>query len=260
MGRRECFALLGGAMIFAALMVVSPAAQQSPAQTWCYGNDSTDDQTIAGCTRVIQSGRENQRDLASAYFNRGVAYGHKGDFDRAIRDFDQAIKINPSYEAFYSRGLTYSNKGLWDRAIQDYDEAIKLNPNYVKAISNRGNAYLAKRQYDRAIQDYDQAIKLDPNEAIPVNNRGNAYYQLGQVDRAIQDFDLAIKLNPNYPDALNNRGLAYISQGQGAQARSERRRRHQKSRYGHHKEKQLIAAARSHGREPSTSASLLSKS
>ena len=259
MGRRECFALLGGAMIFAALMVVSPAAaQQSPAQTWCYGNDSADDQTIAGCTRVIQSGRENQRDLASAYFNRGLAYGHKGDFDRAIRDFDQAIKINPNYvEALYCRGLTYS---LCDRAIQDYDEAIKLNPDYVKAISNRGNAYLAKRQYDRAIQDYDQAIKLDPNEAIPLNNRGNAYYQIDQVDRAIQDFDLAIKLNPNYPDALNNRGLAYISQGQGAQARSERRRRHQKSRYGHHKEKQLIAAARSHGREPSTSASLLSKS
>src|SRR6516162_10540792 len=150
--------------------------QQSPAQTWCYGNDSTDDQTIAGCTRVIQSGRENQRDLASAYYNRGLAYGHKGDFDRAIRDFDQAIKINPNYvEALYSRGLTYSNKGLWDRAIQDYDEAIKLNPNYVRAISNRGSAYLAKRQYDRAIQDYDQAIKLDPNEAIPLNNRGNAY-------------------------------------------------------------------------------------
>ena len=122
--------LSAAAMIFAALMVVSPtAAQQSPAQTWCYGNDSTDDQTIAGCAQVIQSGRENHRDLASAYFNRGVAYGYKGDFDRAVRDFDQAIKINPSYEAFYSRGLTYSNKGLWDRAIQDYDEAIKLSPN-----------------------------------------------------------------------------------------------------------------------------------
>jgi tetratricopeptide (TPR) repeat protein len=222
MRRRECFALLGGAMIFAALMVVSPAAaQQSPAQTWCYGNDSTDDQTIAGCTRVIQSGRENQRDLASAYFNRGLAYGHKGDFDRAIRDFDEAIKINPNYvEALYCRGLTYSNKGLWDRAIQDYDEAIKLNPDYVKAISNRGNAYLAKRQYDRAIQDYDQARLHKP--------------------RSIRS--------------------GYSRLRPGAQARSERRRRHQKSRYGHHKEKQLIAAARSHGREPSTSASLLSKS
>lgn len=136
MRRRECFVLLVGAMIFAALMVVSPAAQQSPAQTWCYGNDSTDDQTIAGCTRVIQSGRENQRDLASAYFYRGVAYGHKGDFDHAIRDFDQVIKINPTYQAFYSRGLTYSNQGLWDRAIQDYDEAIKLEPNEAIPVNN----------------------------------------------------------------------------------------------------------------------------
>jgi len=54
----------------------------------------------------------------------------RGQSDRAIQDFSQAIKINPNHVgALYSRGLTYSNKGLWDRAIQDYDEAIKLSPN-----------------------------------------------------------------------------------------------------------------------------------
>ena len=147
MRRRECFALLGGAMIFAALMVVSPAAaQQSPAQTWCYGNDSADDQTIAGCTRVIQSGRENQRDLASAYFNRGLAYGHKGDFDRAIRDFDQAIKINPNYpDALNNRGLAYISQGQFDRAIQDFDQVLKLDPKDADAIRNRAMAITRKK-------------------------------------------------------------------------------------------------------------------
>src|SRR6516162_5890340 len=113
--------LSAAAMIFAALMVVSPtAAQQSPAQTWCYGNDSTDDQTIAGCAQVIQSGRENHRDLASAYFNRGLAYGHKGDFDHAVADYTQGIQLNPrESRAYTNRGLAYSNKGDFDRAIAD---------------------------------------------------------------------------------------------------------------------------------------------
>ena len=50
-----------------------------------------------------------------------------------------------------------------DRAIQDFDQAIKLNPNYAIAFYNRGNAYRLKGQHDRAIQDLDQAIKLNPS-------------------------------------------------------------------------------------------------
>jgi tetratricopeptide (TPR) repeat protein len=43
-----------------------------------------------------------------------------GDADRAIDDFNQAIKLAPDHVgALYSRGLTYSNKGQWERAIKD---------------------------------------------------------------------------------------------------------------------------------------------
>jgi spermidine/putrescine-binding protein len=77
-------ALVAAVTLLAALMVVSAAAaQQSQARTWCYGDDSTDDQTIAGCTQVIQAGRENKKDLAGAYFNRGLAYKAKSDLDHA---------------------------------------------------------------------------------------------------------------------------------------------------------------------------------
>jgi tetratricopeptide (TPR) repeat protein len=40
-----------------------------------------------------------------------------GEADRAIGDFDQAIKLEPDHVgALYSRGLTYSNTGRWERA------------------------------------------------------------------------------------------------------------------------------------------------
>jgi tetratricopeptide (TPR) repeat protein len=64
-----------------------------------------------------------------------------------------------------NRGLAYRAKGEHDRAIQDYDEAIKLNPNLAIAFYNRGLAYGAKGQHDRAIQDFDQAIRLNPSDA-----------------------------------------------------------------------------------------------
>ena len=61
---------------------------------------------------------------------------------------------------YVNRALAYYDLGQHQRAIQDYDHAIKLNPNYSCAYYNRGMAYIDLRQLERAIQDCDQAIKL----------------------------------------------------------------------------------------------------
>ena len=95
--------------------------------------------------------------------NRGNAYNAKGDRDRAIADFDEAIRLNPNNSnAFNNRGSAYNAKGDRDRAIVDYDKAIGINPGYAAAFYNRGNAYYAKGDRDRAVVDYDRAILLNP--------------------------------------------------------------------------------------------------
>ena len=67
---------------------------------------------------------------------------------------------------YCSRGLAWSLKKEYDIAIIDYDEAIRLEPKLALAYHNRGIAWLAKGQYDRAIKDFDQAIRLNPNDAL----------------------------------------------------------------------------------------------
>ena len=70
-------------------------------------------------------------------------------------------RINPKFAAAYNnRGVAYDHKGDYDRAIQDYEQAIKLMPGFAQAYFNRGNAYLGKSQYAQAIDDYNQAIRL----------------------------------------------------------------------------------------------------
>ena len=65
---------------------------------------------------------------AAAYYNRGIAWRHKGDPDRAIADYDQAIKLNPTAAAYNNRGSAWAAKGEFDRAMADLDQAIKLDP------------------------------------------------------------------------------------------------------------------------------------
>ena len=76
--------------------------------------------------------------------------------------------------AYRNRGVVYVYKGDTDRAIADYNEAIRLDPKSAPAFRDRGIAYAYKRDNDRAIVDYNEAIRLDPNNALAFCNRGKA--------------------------------------------------------------------------------------
>jgi tetratricopeptide (TPR) repeat protein len=64
------------------------------------------DQYIATSTAAIN---QNPND-ADAYFDRAMAYQANGDYDRAIADLDQSIKLNPRAEAYNNRGTAYAEK------------------------------------------------------------------------------------------------------------------------------------------------------
>lgn len=147
-------------------------------------------------------------------YNRGNAYIQQGDYDRAIKDYDEAIRLKADdARAFNNRGNAYYGKGDYQRAIQDYDQAIRLRADDAMTFHNRGNAYFRQRDYDHAIQDYDQAIRLRANDAQAFNDRGNAYAGKGDFDRAVQDYSEAIHLAADYAKAFQNRGSAYLKKG-----------------------------------------------
>src|SRR6202035_4078912 len=109
-------------------------------------------------------------------------------FDQAIAGYEKVIEINPTAEAYTGLGVAYAGKKDLDRALKAYDQAIRLDPNYSAAYGSRGFAYNDKKDYDRAIADLDQAIRLDPADAISYNNRGNSYFFKKDYDRAIADY------------------------------------------------------------------------
>jgi tetratricopeptide (TPR) repeat protein len=193
---------------------LSDASGQSADQQRCFAPGPGDD-TIGACTALIRLTRQTPENLAKAFSSRGLAYVLKDQYDRAIEDFDQAIRLNPNYAlAFVNRGGAYSAKGQYDRAIEDFDQAIRLNPNYALAFNSRGHAYFSKgvaacrpaslapcgsaiAQYDRAIEDFDQAIRFSPNVAMAAW----AYSERGLVKSAKGDSagaaaDLAKAINP----------------------------------------------------------------
>jgi lipoprotein NlpI len=159
--------------------------------------ESSGDVAIAACTRRIDSGQFKGRNQAINYFNRGFEYDNKGDYDRAIADYNQAINLDPKYaKAYNNRGNAYYHKGDYDRAIADYNQAINLDSKYAKAYNSRGSAYDNKGDDDRAIADYDRAISLNPKMGYAYLARGLLHLYGKTVTDVLVDFSAASSVDP----------------------------------------------------------------
>jgi tetratricopeptide (TPR) repeat protein len=76
--------------------------------------------------------------------------------------------LDPNYpDAFNNRGVAYLGKGLTERAIEDFDQAIKLDPNYAIAIYNRGLASQSLGRADEAARYFARAKQVGPRLIPP---------------------------------------------------------------------------------------------
>ncbi|PSB01651.1 tetratricopeptide repeat protein [Merismopedia glauca] len=160
--------------------------------------------SVDGSTRELTLKRENltNDEFDLAYDFRGLSRYYTQDYQGAIADFDEAIRLAPIYfKYYYNRGLARSKQGDKSGAIKDFDKSIEINANYEPAYSERGLIHQLLGQSEPAVKDFDRAIELEPNNAITYYNRGNSYISLGNKEAGIEDYTKAIELDPKYTNA-----------------------------------------------------------
>jgi tetratricopeptide (TPR) repeat protein len=151
---------------------------------------------------------------AEEHYERGLACDRLGDHDRAIAEYNEAIRLDPKCARVYpKRGVAYSKMGDFDRAIADFTAALQSDPKSAATLVDRAAAYNKKGDYDRAIADCTAALELEPQSALAYANRGFAYKGKGDLDRAIVDCTEAIRLDPYHARAHYTRALAWASKG-----------------------------------------------
>ncbi|MBN2662494.1 MAG: tetratricopeptide repeat protein [Bacteroidales bacterium] len=129
------------------------------------------------------------------YLQRGIIYDWLGNYQKAIIDFNYALKFRPkNTRLIVNRGTTKGKTGDYDGAIDDFNLAISINPDQPQAYSNRGLAYAFKKEYELAIADYTTSLNFE-NDGKTFFNRGIAYFRIEDYSNAIIDFEKAIMLN-----------------------------------------------------------------
>ena len=171
------------------------------------GNEALQRDDFEGAMADYNEAIKLNSEYAGAYNNRGVVnliLGYRSD---AIADYNRVIELDPDVaEAYNNRGLVKSDLGDHTGAMADYDRVIELNPNFTEAYNNRGLVKSDLGDHTGAMADYDRAIKLNPNYAEAYNNRGIVKADLGDHSGAVADYDRAIGLKPDDAEAYNNRG------------------------------------------------------
>jgi tetratricopeptide (TPR) repeat protein len=145
-----------------------------------------------------------------AYSERGFVWLHKGNYDGTISDFTEAIRLDERLKSVLCgwRGEAWRMKKDYKNAIQDCDESIRLRPTF-KTYSCRGYAKMGLGDYAGAITDFDEAIRLDPNKMDSFVGRGFAWTGKKDHDKAIRDFDEAIRLDQSHARSFVGRGFAW---------------------------------------------------
>lgn len=155
------------------------------------------DESINANLKAIELG---YKDDAGPWENLGTAYGIKGDTQKAIEYFSEAIKRGVSSgETYANRGMAYFNLNQPAKAIPDFEKSLTMKNE--KPILSRGylaTSYLATGNATKALEQFNQVIDQEGSQdPIHFYNRGLSKQTLGDKNGAIADFKKTLSLQPN---------------------------------------------------------------
>jgi tetratricopeptide (TPR) repeat protein len=182
------------AMVATSLAMITAQIGRADDESDCLNSSDNIPRGIAGCDAVIASGRLTGIELSEAHFWRALYHYEIDDYDRALPDFDKALRLNPeNSEILYFRGITHRLAGNYPESIDDLSELIRRESDHVGAYNNRARAYQRAGDTSSALEDYDSALERDPGFSNALVGRGDILLAIGDTKRALADYEAALR-------------------------------------------------------------------
>jgi Flp pilus assembly protein TadD len=147
-----------------------------------------------------------------AHYESGLNLVDRGLYTEAVEEFKQAIKKNAtSAQAHRDLANAYKNLGRVDKAIRAYQDALRIQPSF-ETYNELGMAYDSKGKVVEAIKMYMKALRLKPESIDIRNNLGMAYYNVGSYAEATKAFHQALQIKKDSGQAHYGLALVHIDQ------------------------------------------------
>jgi len=146
--------------------------------------------------------------LAEAHDFLGIIYLQQSDPQQAAKYLRKAVAINPYYtDAHNTLGVVYTELKKYDRAIEEFETALKdrTYSSPEKIHFNMGKLYLDRGMNDEAVRSFDQAVRIKSDYLPGLLGLGQAYQSSGRLDLAKQQYQKIVRLDPKSAEAVQAR-------------------------------------------------------
>ena len=223
--------LLGG---LAALGLVAVAAPAMADVQWrvfelrrqqCYnsGDSYTPEQSIRGCSDIISMRTITGNGRAQAYKLRGDHYRQIRDYQRAVSDYTQVIRMRGDHPgAYYRRSEVYLAQGQFELAMADAERVVIIAPDTPGGYRVRCEIRVAQNQdLSAAREDCNHALEIISIDTAALSARGVLNLRSGANQEAWSDFDAAIFNGRSDARTLYGRGIAGLRLGRTREGRAD---------------------------------------
>jgi tetratricopeptide (TPR) repeat protein len=174
---------------------------------------------------------EQNQSFADVYNMLGVIFHDQGQYQKALRAFEAALRINPGYtDAALNLAVTYNDTGKYKEAQETYRHALSrsgarqgkidrfVQGKLANMYADIGDVWLSSGLYAEAIQEYRRALELGPAFADVRSRLAGALRDSGEREQAIKEYEEVVRHSPSYVPARLNLGLSLFAAGRREEA------------------------------------------
>ncbi len=181
--------------------------------------------------RIMKELAEKRKNYADFQHFLGVLYYSTGMIDEAIKQFEEALKINPEYiEAHLNLSIALNEKGDYLKAKEHYEKAkilekgggripLSLRNNLANTYMKLGDTFFEIGEYEKAREEYERALEIAPYFLDIRTKHAKVLMQLGEIQKAIYSLEEILLLNPKYEEAKLLLGMCYFKKGEKEKAK-----------------------------------------
>lgn len=170
-------------VLLVGVAIVCGGAARSDTIADCFSEDN--ERRIQGCTSLLEVPGLSKAEKSLAFAMRALAYSLKGQYDRALPDYDHAIELDPSSAiALNNRAWAYFKVGKIQKGMRDVERSIQLQPSSAHAHDTRAHIHQAMGNPTRALADYERAVRFGGERIVKLYQCGLTTFGLykGSID------------------------------------------------------------------------------